>query len=412
MLQPCPGRSVSETYRLPFAALHLPRYPRYRDDERVADGYRYVYQRSQRYLRCQAARFVLFGGDTPTLVGSGVVDPTRDLSDWWNGFYREHFRDQCGEVVKYSGDEGYREYLAAHPELRVISPHPFDSAHIPTSRYYLREPTLVARLNDKGCMGELSPHAVPYQVFNAAEFASEIWRDTWQLPFVIKLTTPSGGGDGVAICHDEGDLREALRRFAGQPVKFERYIEDIRKNINVNLCVTPEGEIQFLGGSVQRIDEGAKYGGNCIDFRWQPDDALRAICAEIASNAWQLGWHGVCGLDIIEDSSGEYFFIDPNFRLNGSTPFYFMRAYFATHFRTPHLETGYFTFGGDPVTLLETFRKEIESKALAPIGIYHDPREDAFTRVYAALATEGDLDSHAQLREKLARKRLVAGIHL
>ncbi len=412
MLQPFVGRTVADAYETSAAAMHLPRYPRYRDDEPVNARYRYYYSRSARYCCCQSARFVLFGGEVTTLVEAGVYDPTRDLSSWWNGFYREQFAAQAGEVIKYHGTQGYRAYLTANPASRVITPHPYDDSHIPRDRFYLNTPDVVTRLNDKGEMRELSRHAVPYQVYDAASFAAEHWRDDWQLPFVVKLTTPSGGGDGVCLCRDWDDVAEAKRRFAGQTVKLERYLSDIRRNINVNLCVTPSGAVSLLGGSLQRVEDDAKYLGNLIDLDWQPDATLREICVEIAANAARMGWHGVCGLDLIETADGEYHFIDPNFRLNGSTPFFLMRDYFATHFEAPTLATGYYTYAGDPVAFLDEFRAEIECKRLAPIGIYYDPSADDLTRVYAALTTEADLDELAGLQALLARKRLRAGIYL
>ncbi|MGF1547992.1 MAG: hypothetical protein ACFCUG_11775 [Thiotrichales bacterium] len=412
MLQPFVGRTVADVYQLSAAAMHLPRYPQYRVDETVSARYRYYYNRSARYCSCQSARFVLFGGTVSTLVEDGVYDPTHDLSSWWNGYYREQFGAQVGEVIKYSGAQGYRAYLSANPEPRVITPHPYDDTHIPRERFYLSAPDVVARLNDKGEMRALSRRAVPYQVYDAASFAADHWRDEWELPFVVKLTTPSGGGDGVCICRDLNDVAAAKLRFAGQTVKLERYLDNIRRNINVNLCVTPTGAVSLIGGSLQRVESDARYAGNLIDLAWQPEDAVREICVEIADNAAQMGWHGVCGLDLIETDDGDYHFIDPNFRLNGSTPFYLMRDYFATHFATPLLSTGYYTYAGDPVTFLDEFRSEIEAKRLAPIGIYYDPCEDDLTRVYAAVTSDGDLDEYAAFEATLSAKRLRAGIYL
>ena len=146
--------------------------------------------------------------------------------------------------------------MAEHPAHRVVSPHPFDSRQIPTDRYYL-DPLLVARLNDKGRIHELTDRIPRAEPLTPPAFALDQWRERWPMPFVIKITTPSGGGDGVALCHSEADLSQARQRFAGRPVKVQEYLADARANINVQLHVAPDGEIAFIGASQQRVEGAA-----------------------------------------------------------------------------------------------------------------------------------------------------------
>jgi hypothetical protein len=409
-----PARSLSDLFVTPGPALYLPRYPCYgpggdRGEARAGD-FDYFYLRGPRYLSCQASRFLLFGGAFLTLADQAALDLAGDWSGYWGGFYREHFPGRYGAILRHSGPEGHFQRVAEHPGHRVVSPHPFHSHLIPAERYYL-DPALVARLNDKGRLQELTdrvPRAVP---LTPAAFAQDEWRERWPLPFVVKVTRPSGGGDGVALCHREADLRAARARFAGHPVKVQEYLAEARANISVQLRVAPNGDLAFIGASRQRV-EGSGYRGNLIDPQWFPPPPVALICDQVARRAAALGWHGVCGLDLMEDAEGEVWLIDPNFRINGSTPFYLLGDYLATRHRHPLLTTGYFCYPGPPEEFFECFHTEIHRRELLPIGAHYDPSEDGSTRIYAAVISDDDPQAQAGLLAAFAARHLTPGIHL
>lgn len=404
------ARSFGDLFDLPGTPLHIPRYPSYRPDEALAGDFGYFYRRSDAYLSCQAARFMLLGGGLVTLIDDAGVDLSANVSGYWNGFFREHFDGQIGEVRHYHGRTGYRETVVELGQHPVVCPHPFDGSHIPTDRYAL-DPHLIVRLNDKGFLPELSPKVPRHQVLSADAFAGGDWRERWPLPFVVKLTEPSGGGDGVVLCRTEQDLKQARQRLAGRQVKVEQLLQDCRNNYNVQLQIHADRGLAYIGGSVQRVDEG-RYAGNCIDPAWQPPAAVAEICDQAAQAAAKLGWQGVCGLDLMEDGDGEVWLIDPNFRLNGSTPFYLIDDYLATRHRAPVLTSGYFRYPGPPDELFDRFRGEIDRRELVPIGAHHDPRAENITRIYAAVASDGDPEAHPALLKHFTAKRLLAGIGL
>ncbi|WP_295426406.1 hypothetical protein [uncultured Thiodictyon sp.] len=101
--------SLSDLFALGRPALHLPRYPLYRPGEALVGDYDYFFLRGERYLSCQAARFLLLGGDFITLADEAAVDLTVDVSAYWSGYYREHFADRIGAVLRYTGPTGYRQ---------------------------------------------------------------------------------------------------------------------------------------------------------------------------------------------------------------------------------------------------------------------------------------------------------------
>jgi hypothetical protein len=91
-----------------------------------------------------------------TLVDESAVHLPLNLPERWRGFFRECFPARSGEILRYRGPTGYRDALASHPMLPLVSPHPFDSAHCPAERWYLADPGLAVRLNDKGRLAEMT----------------------------------------------------------------------------------------------------------------------------------------------------------------------------------------------------------------------------------------------------------------
>lgn len=405
------GHSFAELYGFDSTVIHLPRYPGYEPGELRSWDFDYFYLRSSRYRSCQSCRFLLFGGGLITLADTAAVDLFQDVSDYWSGYFREHFPSPGSEVVHYSGEYGYREFIASNPRYAVLTPHPYDSSHIPMERNYLRDPGLVVRLNDKGRMDELTHHLVLSENLLPDLFAADDWRERWPLPFVVKITEASGGGDGVVLCDSESKLAEARERFAGRMVKVEQWIHGIRNNFNVQLRVSERGEVSFIGGSVQKIEDG-RYGGNVIDPSWEPPDPVVTVCDQAAKAAADMGWYGVCGLDIIENEEGELFLIDPNFRLNGSTPFFLLGDYLNSRLRLPQLSTGYLCYPGTPVEFFERFKRDIHLRRLVPIGVHYEQGGDGNTRIYAALVSDGDPEELEYLAAEFEQRSLKPGIHL
>jgi hypothetical protein len=186
---------------------------------------------------------------------------------------------------------------------------------------------------------------------------------------------------------------------------------DVRNNFNINLHVSRAGEISFLGGSRQRIGAGGQYCGNCVDLLWQPDHDLWALCVEVVRRAHERGWYGLCGIDVMETDSRQYVCIDLNFRLNGSTPCFLMQDYFKARFRWPLLTTGYLHFYGSPAECLDRFKEDIKCGDLTPVGLHYQPAANGgITRLYGALASDGDPEKCAALEQDYARCYLQAGL--
>ena len=96
-------------------------------------------------------------------------------------------------MLPKSGHYGFIDIVAARPDFTVISPHLYDSAFVPAKQYYLDDPTAVVDVSSKGKISKISSHALPYETFSPEDFASDEWKGRCDLPFVIKITQPSGG---------------------------------------------------------------------------------------------------------------------------------------------------------------------------------------------------------------------------
>ncbi len=417
----CSVSSIPELYGFKEASCHIPAYPKGN-----LGNPPYHYNRSDEYIAAQASRFGLIGGEgMTTLVPKEVFCLTQDFrknrsskESYWSGYYSEHFGKQ--NVEKYHWPKGFQSHINERIGQTILTPYPY--ADIPQERSYLKDDSVIPFLNDKGNMYELSKHyVVPYMKCSSNEFQSGDWEekyctqygiDTEDLfPLVVKLTEPSGGGDGVRICHSRKDLDSSRRDFQGKDIKIEAFV-DIVHNYNIQLQVTKDGEIFFLGASIQKVGDDGKYGGNYMSFSFIPDESLWNIAREIAENAYKTGWYGVAGLDIVEDKKGDYLFLDPNFRLNGSTPFYLMQDKISAHVNDPYFETGFFTYPGSPDQLFSDVRSQIEKGVLLPVGCYYPDKKKAETTIYAAVIGDDIEKIPHIIRSQLQRKNLLQGIAL
>lgn len=188
--------------------------------------------------------------------------------------------------------------------------HPFDS--IETNKYIV-DPEVIFFLNNKENIWALSMSIPSREVVPVEDV-----KDIWNFPIVIKTLT-GASSDWVKIIYSKWDLIEAWNTFTDEEfLILEEYI-DIRKNYNIQLSISKNGEITILWASLQDINEVGVYDGNIIPAQCDIPQVAESIVYEIGANAHRKWFFGLCWLDIIEGSDSRYYFIDGNFRINGST---------------------------------------------------------------------------------------------
>jgi len=145
-------------------------------------------------------------------------------------------------------------------------------------------------------------------------------------PLIIKAAA-GGGGRGMKICRDPGDLgrlldlarREAESSFGSGAVYIERFIEKPR-HIEFQIVADDHGKIVHLGErecSVQR-----RYQ-KLVEESPSPalsDDKRREVGERITTALSKLGYTNVGTIEFLMDEAGELYFMEMNTRIQVEHP--------------------------------------------------------------------------------------------
>ncbi len=182
-------------------------------------------------------------------------------------------------------------------------------------------------LNDKANINLLceSRH-LPEHVLLAPDERAAIADVLPQRAIFVKVCHPgvSGGGTDVRFCPDQASRQSALVWLATRPsgwsaIRVEEAVE-VRESWCLNLAVSENGDVRYLGAAAQLFSSPAMQSGSRIDPQNQPAAATIALATEIARKAAALDFVGVAGFDMGETRDGKALVFDLNFRLAACTP--------------------------------------------------------------------------------------------
>lgn len=199
------------------------------------------------------------------------------------------------------------------------------------ARLYQIPPQLTTWLNDKSNLSSLvRPDFLPERLGSYDSGADFERHDlTRSIPCVVKAAL-SSSGDGVYICQSEEDFhktRQQLKHFKGKII-IEQYIE-VKNNYCINFGIphNPARPIDIIGFNEQLTASNGDFLGGIINTTELPSELsgiIRYMLNEALPAVRAKGWYGVGGLDVITDASGKAYFIDGNFRMNGTSAYHFL----------------------------------------------------------------------------------------
>jgi hypothetical protein len=260
----------------------------------------------------------------------------RGVNNAWKGYFEKIFNTNFDHVLTYSAKidkyTGYKEklteILTKNPNIKVRTHAPFFDKDV-LDNYYI-DPKIVARLNDKRYINELST-STPKRTtitFEDLNNIDEITKnENISFPVWIKNAS-SAGGDGTIKINNKDEITSKIYQnpeinFSnGETLIIEEHFES-DENFNVQVSINADGSFSFIGYSSQVIGEGGVHMGNLIqmdnEFKDLPK-TVQKIVEEIVKNAKKVGYIGIAGLDILyNEKQNKGLFIDPNFRPNGSS---------------------------------------------------------------------------------------------
>lgn len=192
---------------------------------------------------------------------------------------------------------------------------------------------LIRYLNDKNHMNQyINSDLLPQRLGtfkNGDDFVSQITK--LPLPFVVKASS-SSCGDGVYICLNQSHVEAAIQNLKN--VKGNILVEQFilaQKNFGIHFGIPSDihKPIDFLGVNEQLTTAEGEFIGGIIESADIPNELLgikRYLSSVVLPSIRDMGWYGVGGFDILQDTAGRFYFIDCNFRMTGMSAYHFLVA--------------------------------------------------------------------------------------
>ncbi len=128
----------------------------------------------------------------------------------------------------------------------------------------------------------------------------------------------------------------------------------------------------------------------------------------IAQYAYQQGYFGFIGFDVLEDRDGQLYVIDANFRVNGSTPLCLQRHTLLALGKTVAKYSTDYCMDGTLDSILVTLKKELDRKDLIILSALEKVKYGKiYTEIYGIVTGE-TLQDMQQIERQLQSK----GLHL
>jgi hypothetical protein len=253
------------------------------------------------------------------LPGVVMIEPQKLLIDYW----REHFGFSYTNLEMIHCSTYLDELSQSDRVKNVITLFPFDNLK---PEKHAVDPDTHYRLLSKVALAELGVPCPKYSSYNLHDISLEDIQLPEQFPYLIK-TSHGISGEGTYIIKSTSELNyclEELRKYLDIKLLDTIIVSEFVKNVVQNYCVqfyvNKAGEITLIGTTRQLVTAEGNYLGGVIHYRETDMSRFFEMIAAIGQYAHSSGYFGFIGFDVLEDKDGQFYVIDANFRVNGSTP--------------------------------------------------------------------------------------------
>jgi len=338
----------------------LPKYPEPLKDSSNKHKYNFLAANySATIIHTEAARILPVIWDTlGVLIEEWAIVPS--MLQYYQDTYPETFYSK--NIIKYTW-KGYYDIIKSIKEKTLVVLHPYGK--IDEDIYYI-DPDLLCFLNDKSNLKVLSSSIAKAELMDL-----NLIKNLRDFPFVLKAHS-GASWDGVRIIKNISDLKAAVIFFQAEDSLLVEEFIDIKDNKNIQVVIYENGNYDIIGISNQYTTKEGEYDGNIIYKDTSINSKIKTILNEICSNAYKLWFQGIAGFDIVRDSNNKYIFMDPNFRLNGSTSTLMLRDRIFTERDAQVLLFGSFKSNYSDIKTMIQENQKLGNKSLYILSSYQE----------------------------------------
>ncbi|MEH1970324.1 carbamoylphosphate synthase large subunit [Nostoc sp.] len=338
------------------------------------------------------------------IPGIVIIPPPNSLLEYW----QEHFGlKHCN--IEMMDCSTYLDDLSQSDGFdKLITLFPFDNLNpekhaIDSDTHY--------RLLSKATLNELGVQCPKYESYNLHTYSLEDIQLP-EFPYLIK-TSHGLSGEGTYIIKSPSDLNycfEEIRKYLNIKLLDTIIVSEFVKNEVHNYCVqfyvNKTGEITLIGTTSQLVTPEGNYLGGLIDYHNTDMSKFFEMIATIGEYAHKQGYFGVIGFDVLEDRDGQFYAIDANFRVNGSTPLCLQRHTLLGLGKEVAKYSSDYRMEGTLDSILVTLKPELDRKDLIILSALEKAKYGKiYTEIYA-IATGETIQEMQQLEQKLQDKGL------
>ncbi|MBW4424927.1 MAG: carbamoylphosphate synthase large subunit [Nostoc desertorum CM1-VF14] len=338
------------------------------------------------------------------IPGIVIIPPPISLIGYWQEHFGfSHSNMSMMDCSTYLDDLSHSERFD-----KLISLFPFD--HLKPKKHAV-DPDTHYHLLSKVTLAELGVQCPKYDSYNLHQVNLEDIQLP-QFPYLIK-TSHGLSGEGTYIIKSPSDLNycfEEIRKYLDIKLLDTIIVSEFVKNEVQNHCVqfyvNKVGDITLIGTTSQLVTPEGNYLGGLIDYRNTDMSKFFEMIANLGQYAHKQGYFGVIGFDVLEDQDGQFYAIDANFRVNGSTPLCLQRNTLLGLGKGIAKYSSDYRMEGTLDSILVTLKPELDRKDLIILSALEKVKYGKiFTEIYAIVTGE-TIQEMQHIEHKLQDKGL------
>jgi hypothetical protein len=339
------------------------------------------------------------------IPGIVIIEPQKLLIDYW----REHFGFSYTSIEMMDCSMYLDDLSQSSRFDKVITLFPFDNLK---PEKHAVDPDTHYRLLSKVTLADSGVQCPKYKSYNLHEVNLEDIQLPEQFPYLIK-TSHGLSGEGTYIIRSASELNyclEEVRKYLDikllDTIIVSEFVKDAVQNYCVQFYVNKAGEITLIGTTGQLVTEEGNYLGGLIHYRETDMSKFFEMIAAIGQYAHQQGYFGFIGFDVLEDKDGQFYMIDANFRVNGSTPLCLQRNTLLGLGKEVAKYSSDYHMDGTFESILMTLKPELERKDFMILSALEKVKYGKiYTEIYGIVTGE-TLEEMQHIEQNLQEKGL------